>query len=416
MGSRKPTKAVVVALLLALVLVGIGAGAWLAVGGAEQQAEEEAAQSQADGEAEPVEILKDPKAELSEEDKLQNRIQKIVDGMTVEEKCAQLFVVRPEDVTGVAAQTLASEATQKALEQYPVGGICYFAKNLIDPTQTKEMLANTKAYYEEITGLPLFCAVDEEGGTVLRIGSNAVFGVERVGNASACASTEEAQADAMTIGNYLTELGFNVDFAPVADIASIEGSSMALRSFGTTADEVVPKVKAQVEGYLSTGVLCCAKHFPGIGGTVADSHDGSIVSDKNVDEMLESELKPFEAAIESGVPFVMVGHLSCPNITGNMLPASLSADVIEGVLRDRLGYDGIVITDSLGMGAVLNVYASDRVGVEVIKAGADMILMPADFATCYQGVVDAVNSGELSEERIDASLKRILRVKLSIEK
>lgn len=345
---------------------------------------------------------------------LDERVSEAVSGMTLEEKAAQLFVVRPEDLTHVGTQVAAGEATRAALEELPVGGICYFAQNLVDPDQTREMLSNTQAYYEEVTGLPCFLAVDEEGGTVLRVGSNPAFGVERIGDMRDVASDEEARQAAVTIGSYLTDLGFNVDFAPDADIADVEGSTLGLRSFGASAEVVAPRVRAQVEGFLSTGILCSAKHFPGIGGAVGDSHDGTITADTTVEELRASELVPFEAAMEAGVPFVMVGHITLPNVTGDRVPASLSHAVVQGLLRDELGYDGIVITDALNMGAVVEEVGHDRIGVQALLAGVDMVLMPADLEAAYQGVLDAVASGELSEERIDESVARIVRTKLEL--
>lgn len=345
---------------------------------------------------------------------LDERVSEAVSGMTLEEKVAQLFVVRPEDLTHVGIQVAAGEATRAALEELPVGGICYFAQNLVDPDQTREMLSNTQAYYEEVTGLPCFLAVDEEGGTVLRVGSNPAFGVERIGDMRDVASDEEARQAAVTIGSYLTDLGFNVDFAPDADIADVEGSTLGLRSFGASAEVVAPRVRAQVEGFLSTGILCSAKHFPGIGGAVGDSHDGTITADTTVEELRASELVPFEAAMEAGVPFVMVGHITLPNVTGDRVPASLSHAVVQGLLRDELGYDGIVITDALNMGAVVEEVGHDRIGVQALLAGVDMVLMPADLEAAYQGVLDAVASGELSEERIDESVARIVRTKLEL--
>ena len=348
------------------------------------------------------------------EDSPDAEVAAVVERMTLEEKVAQLFVVRPEDITKVGTQTAAGEATRQALERWPVGGICYFAKNLTDPAQTRSMLANTQAYYEEITGLPCFLAVDEEGGTVARVGANRAYGVPWVGNMADCASVEDARAKAETIAGYLTDLGFNLDFAPDADIASVEGSSLAKRSFGATADEVTPKVKAQVEAFLERGLLCSAKHFPGIGGAVGDSHEGAITVTSTLDELRESELLPFGGAIEAGVPFVMVGHLSVPNVTGNDVAASLNPVIIQDLLRDELGFEGIVITDSLGMGAVVGNYGYDEIGVAALEAGVDMILMPADFEACYQGVLDAVHEGRLTEERIDESVSRIVAAKLEL--
>lgn len=344
-----------------------------------------------------------------------SEVDEIVSAMTLEQKVAQLFVVRPEALTGVSVQTAAGDATRQALEAMPVGGICYFAANLLDSDQTREMLSNTARYSEEITGLPMFLCVDEEGGTVSRVGGNPGFGVDNVGNmcdVGATGDTDYARQVAKHIGTYLQYLGFNVDFAPDADIANNPRGTMGLRSFGSTADVVAPMVAAQVEGFAEGGVLCSAKHFPGIGGAAGDSHDGRIYSEKTLDEIRAEELRPFRAAIEADVPFIMVGHLSLPNVTGDNDPATLSSEIVTDLLRNELGYQGIILTDSMGMGAATDSLGVERLGVEPLKAGVDMVLMPADLHAAYQGVLDAVAAGELTEERIDESVRRVVQTKL----
>ena len=356
----------------------------------------------------PADDAQDAPAEVDE-------AQALLGSMTLEQKVAQLFVVRPEALTGVGVQTAAGDATRAALEELPVGGFCYFAANLVDADQTREMLANTARYAEETSGVPPFLCVDEEGGTVSRVGGNPGFGVDNVGDmcdVGATGDTEYAREVATHIATYLDYLGFNVDFAPDADIASNPAGTMGRRSFGATADVVAPMVAAQVEGFASGGVLCSAKHFPGIGGAAGDSHDGRIYSERTLDELRAEELRPFEAAIAADVPFVMVGHLSLPSITGDDDPATLSHEVVTDLLRDELGYEGIIITDSMAMGAALESVSLDRLGVEPLLAGVDMVLMPEDLHAAYQGVLDAVAAGELTEERIDASVLRVLRTKL----
>lgn len=357
----------------------------------------------------------DPETEPGPEPEPASEVDQIISGMTLEQKVAQLFVVRPEAVTGVSVQTAAGEATRQALQAMPVGGICYFAANLLDTDQTRQMLSNTARYSEEITGLPMFLCVDEEGGTVSRVGGNPGFGVDNVGNmcdVGATGDTDYARQVAKHISDYLTYLGFNVDFAPDADIANNPNGTMGLRSFGSTADVVAPMVAAQVEGFAEGGVLCSAKHFPGIGGAVGDSHDGRIYSEKTLDQIRAEELRPFQAAIEADVPFIMVGHLSMPTITGDNDPATLSSEIVTDLLRNELGYQGIIITDSMAMGAATDSLTVDRLGVEPLKAGVDMVLMPEDLQAAYQGVLDAVASGELTEERIDESLRRVIQTKL----
>ncbi|WP_080799898.1 glycoside hydrolase family 3 protein [Arabiibacter massiliensis] len=338
--------------------------------------------------------------------------------LTLEQKVAQLFVVTPEALTGVDAVTQAGPVTEEALAAHPVGGLVYFQKNLLDPDQTREMIANSQAYAQEACGLPLLVGVDEEGGTVSRIGGNPGFAVPNAGNMADVGATgdpAQAKAVAATIGGYLRELGFNLDFAPDADICGDPAADvMALRSFGSDPAVVGSMVSAQVEGFAEAGVLCAAKHFPGIGGVMGDSHEGAIVSEKTLDELREWELVPFEAAIDAGVPMVMVGHLTAPNATGDDVPASLNPTIVTDLLRDELGFQGLIITDSLSMGAVGDFCTPDRAGVAALSAGADLVLMPEDFAAAYQGVLDAISAGELSEDRIDQSAVRIVKAKLAL--
>ena len=358
----------------------------------------------------------DPTPEPQPEvDPIEAEVDEKLSSMSLEQKVWQLFVVRPEDVTGVSVQTAAGDATREALEAKPVAGICYFAQNLLDTDQTRTMLSNTLKYGEEINGLPMFLCVDEEGGTVSRVGGNPGFGVDNVGDMcdiGATGDTDKAYEVAKHIGTYLEYLGFNVDFAPDADIANNPDGTMGQRSFGSTADVVAPMVEAQVKGFADGGVLCAAKHFPGIGGAVGDSHDARIYSEKTLDEIRDEELRPFEAAIDADVPFVMVGHLSMPNVTGDDDPASISSEIVTDLLRDELGYEGIIITDSMAMGAATDSLPTDRLGVEAVKAGVDIVLMPADLDAAHQGIIDAVEAGELTEERIDESVRRVIRTKL----
>lgn len=340
-----------------------------------------------------------------------------VASLTLEQKVAQLFIVRPESITGVDTATQAGPATEEALQTYPVGGIAYFQKNLLDPDQTATMLANAQAYSEKAVGLPLFACVDEEGGTVTRIAGNPGFAIENVGDmADVGAAGDPAAAEdvAHTIGTYLHNLGFNVDFAPDADICGDPAVDvMALRSFGTDPQLVATMVEAQVKGFASANMLCSAKHFPGIGGVAGDSHEGAIVSEKTLDELRAFELVPFKAAIAADVPFIMVGHLSVPNATGDDTPASINPAIVTDLLRDELGYQNLIITDSMGMGAVGDV-APEQVGVAALEAGVDIVLMPEDFVATYQGVLDAVHDGRLTEARIDESVQRIVKTKLAL--
>lgn len=339
-----------------------------------------------------------------------------IGAMTLEQKVAQLFIVTPEAlVEGVSQVTQAGDMTRDGVAAHPVGGIVYFAQNLLDPEQTTTMLANVKQFYADAGNVAPFIAVDEEGGTVVRVADNEAFGAQDVGDASALGSagdTEAAKRAAEQIADYLMPLGFNLDFAPVADVVDpLRSDTMGLRSFSSDAAVAADMVRAEVEGFRDKKMLCCAKHFPGIGAAAGDSHEGAITIEATNEELETVDLVPFRAAIEAGVPMIMVGHVSLPNIVGDSTPAPLSSAVVQGMLRDSLGYTGIIVTDSLSMGAITNYYSPAEAAVAALKAGCDVPLMPERLDEAYQGVLSAVQVGELTEERLDESLTRILTAK-----
>lgn len=340
---------------------------------------------------------------------LESKIERTLASMTLAQKVAQLFVVQPESLDDLGEDGI------DPLTAYPVGGFLYMGGHLEDPGQTRAMLADTQQRSLDAIGLPVFLCVDEEGGTVARVAGNPAFGVGNVGDMQAIGASGDTAAAydaALYIGSYLVDLGFNVDFAPVADLADGD-DSMAWRSFGTNADSTAEMVSAQVEGFTQAGILCAVKHYPGIGGIAEDSHNSSIFSHLSADEFRSTALKPFASGIDAGATFVMAGHLSTPEATGDDVPASLSRTWLTDVLRGELKFDGLAITDSLGMGAVYDRYPQSEVGALAIDAGADMLLNPPDFLAMYQGILDAVARGELSESRIDESVRRILRVKIT---
>lgn len=339
-----------------------------------------------------------------------------IGAMTLEQKVAQLFIVTPEAlVEGVSQVTQAGDMTREGVTAHPVGGIVYFAQNLLDPEQTTTMLANVKQFYADAGNVAPFIAVDEEGGTVVRVADNEAFGAQDVGDASALGSagdTEAAKRAAEQIADYLMPLGFNLDFAPVADVVDpLRSDTMGLRSFSSDAAVAADMVRAEVEGFRDKKMLCCAKHFPGIGAAAGDSHEGAITIEATNEELETVDLVPFRAAIEAGVPMTMVGHVSLPNIVGDSTPAPLSSAVVQGMLRDSLGYTGIIVTDSLSMGAITDYYTPAEAAVAALKAGCDIPLMPERLDEAYQGVLSAVQVGELTEERLDESLTRILTAK-----
>lgn len=348
-----------------------------------------------------------------------DRISGYLRGMTLEEKVAQLFIIPPESLTGDGScATSAGEEFREAFRQTPVGGFLYLGPNLISPEQTGTMLENVRAFSYERVHLPAFLCVDEEGGTVARIANSGSFGVrkfEDMGEIGKRGNREEAFEAGSVIGKYLADLGFNVDFAPVADVlTNAENRVVGKRSFGSDPETVTFMAGAVAEGLASRNILSTYKHFPGHGNTEEDTHQGYAGTDRTMEELDQCELVPFRDGIRRGVPFIMVGHISLPNVTGDDTPASLSPAIVRGLLREKMGYEGIVITDALNMGAIARQYSSEEAAVKALDAGVDMLLAPEDFKAAYQGVLAAVRDGTLSEERIDESLSRVLKAKITL--
>ncbi len=365
------------------------------------------------------EEIPETSAEKNEKDKAaaQSAVsaEDILSSMTLEEKIFQLFMVTPEALTGFDEVYMAGEAAKDAVWERPAGGIVYFSQNLKDEDQTREMLSKTAQYGEERSGLPPFLAVDEEGGQVARISGKEGFSLAAFPDMSKIgASNDKAKAFEVgdTIGKYLADLGFDVDFAPVADVLTNQDNTVVVRrSFGSDAELVSRMVSEEVKGLKRHGVSPVLKHFPGHGGTAEDSHETKPVLHRTLEELSETEFLPFAAGIKSGADFVMAGHISVPEIDGDGRPAVFSKTLLTDVLRKQLGFEGIIITDAMNMGAVTTEYDSGEAAVSALLAGVDMILMPEDFDTAVQAVKGAVENGTLTEKRIEESVLRILTLK-----
>lgn len=416
--KRRIRNQIIAYIVTGILLVGIIAGAGIGVHTAvtamndKKHAEELQAQLEELEETEPVvvEAPEEPVAEEPVEEKsyLDEIVDACISEMPLEDKIKGLFIITPEALTGTDIVVRAGDTTKEKLGEHPVGGLIYFEQNIKDSQQLTEMLSNTASYSK----YPLFLAVDEEGGSVSRVAkaglADNVGDMKTIGEGKDTAKAKEAGA---TIGGYLSGFGFNLTLAPVADVAMDGNETIGDRSFGNNAGEVSTMVSASVEGFAEGGVSACLKHFPGLGCTDEDTHEGMASSEKTLEDFETTDFLSFQAGIDAGAEFVMVGHLSVSNITGDNTPSSLSEQMITEVLRGNLGFEGIVVTDAMNMGAITEYYTSDQAAVMALQAGADMILMPEDFEAAYNGVLEAVNNGTLTEERIDESLRRIYRVK-----
>ena len=311
-----------------------------------------------------------------------DEIEAVMRNMTLREKVGQMFFIRPESLDPDAEGKVYAELKMQEVNdnmrsvnaQYPVGGIILYAHNIDNEAQLLQFTSQLR----QLKGQPLLC-IDEEGGRVARIANNTNFNIENVGPMGDIGITgdpEKAYTAANTIGTYLKKYGFDVDFA---------------------------------------GVIGCIKHFPGHGDTKADTHYGYAQSQKTWEEISDCEMIPFRAGINWGCQLIMTAHISVPNVTGTDIPATLSSIILQDKLRQEMGYENVIIADAMEMGAITKQYEDNTEAVKLgIKAGLDIVLNPMDFREAFDAVVKAVYTGEISEERINASVRRILKMRRSM--
>ena len=368
-----------------------------------------------DNSAQPIPVTTVPAGTAQEGDQQAEETSvctEILASMTLEEKVWQLFMVTPEQLTGVDCATIAGSRTESALRNFPVGGIIYFAQNLEDVEQTRSLLSGTQNFSKEISGIGLFLAVDEEGGTVARAANSlGTTKFEDMAHYGAKNDAQEAYGIGKTIGTDIGSLGFNVDFAPVADVDLCDGNELGDRIFSDDPQIVANMVSAVVKGLQETGVSATLKHFPGLGAEDGNSHDDDrVIIDRSPEQLRSAEFVPFSAGIDAGADFVMVGH-QIMTFDESGLPSDLSYTIVTEYLRGELGFDGIAVTDSHVMNTISGTYSSAEAAILALEAGMDMILMPQSVSEAVAGVCSAVESGRLTESRIDESVTRILREK-----
>ncbi len=333
----------------------------------------------------------------------------ILSSMTLREKVWQMMITEPEGIIDIGTATVAGEKTKMAIEQYPVGGFVFFSKNIETRGQITDMIAGMQSYSK----IPLFIAVDEEGGRVSRLGKADIGVMEFPPMAQIGASGDASKAAEVgdTFGRELSELGFNVDFAPVADIITVgDNEDIGDRSFGTDPYLTARMVSEEVRAMQQYNVCAVLKHFPGGGSTSADTHSTLGITERTLDELRSAEFIPFKAGIDAGADMVMAAHIAAADIDGET-PASMSGKILD-ILRGELGFEGVIVTDALNMGAITERYTSGEAAVASVKAGADILLMPTDANEAAEAMIEAVQNDEISEERIDESVVRILKLKL----
>lgn len=358
-------------------------------------------------------------AARAEEDAVTRQIRR----MTLREKVGQLFMVRPDALEGrfgpaelednsIIGTTRVSDEMRQTYVQYPCGGFALFRKNILSPSQ---LMAFTEALHALNDCLPLL-GIDEEGGRIARIANHpANFGVKKfpaMGVIAQSGDPRQAYEAGRAIGGYLTAYGLDIDFAPVADVNTNPlNPVIGDRAFGDDPARAAEMVEQVIAGLHDGGAASCVKHFPGHGDTATDTHTGYAETKKTWEEISACEMIPFRAGIRAGTEFVMTAHIAAPFVTGTDEPATMSPVLLTEKLRGELGFQGLIITDALSMGAIREKYSSSEACIRCIQAGVDILLMPYDYFEAFDGVVRAVEEGVLPESRIDESVYRILSFK-----
>lgn len=337
----------------------------------------------------------------------------LLEKMTLQEKVCQMFITTPEQLSGWDVVTLYDEVVEESIVNYPIGGMIMFSENLETTEQTAQLISDIQeCAMNNNNGIGMFMSVDEEGGTVARVadslGTTAFEDMVTYGEAN---DEHVSYEIGYTIGTDLKALGFNLDFAPVADINISDASELGGRMFSSDPDVVANMASNVAVGLKDAGVCATLKHFPGLGAAEGDTHtDSDVTIKRSVDELRATEFVPFKKGIEAGADFVMVGHQIISGV-GDWLPSDLSQTVVTELLRNELGFNGLVITDSQMMNTITDVYSPGEAAVMAVNAGVDIVLMPADMTEAIDSVCSAVESGEIGQSRIDDSVLRILNKK-----
>lgn len=347
-------------------------------------------------------VIQDKQQIKQENLTIDEKVDKTVESMSQTEKLGQMVMI------GIQG-TKVDDDSLYMLHQFHMGGVILFDRNMESPEQVKQLTSDLQAQSNE--KVPLFIGIDEEGGDVVRMAEKLTPPPSQK-EIGATGDIEQAKTWAIKTAKSLKDMGINVNFAPVADVGSNDK-----RSYSTDTNTVIDFVRAATKGYQQENIIYSLKHFPGIGKGKVDSHIDSSSIDVAKEILMTEDILPFKTIIDESDPndyFILVSHLKYPALDEEY-PASLSSKIMTDLLRNKLGYKGIIITDDMEMGAVANHNDFRSIGVNAVKAGADIVLVCHEYEhqqEVYLGLLDAVNSGEISQERIDESVKRIIKVKL----
>ena len=361
-----------------------------------------------------------------------DRVTDLVNGMSLRDKVTQMMMVDFRDWASKDF-TVMNDEVRQIIEDYNFGSIILFADNIKETEQSYNLTTAMQAAATKDGGIALLIAADQEGGTVYRLGSGtALPGNMALGATYTNSGTVHAYNAGKIIGSELGVLGINTNLAPVVDVNNNANNPViGLRSFGDDATMVGELASAVIAGLAEYNVIGTAKHFPGHGDTATDSHYGLPIVDKSLDVLMENELKPYTVAIDQGIEMIMTAHILYPqlesdkilsNKTGKeeSLPATMSDDILTKLLKEQMGFDGIVVTDAMNMAGISGCWDQVQSCVIAIQAGVDMICMPTtlnstadlkNLDAIINGIIAAVEDGTIPMDRINDAVKRILTVK-----
>lgn len=337
----------------------------------------------------------------------EQRIEEIMADMSLEEKIGQMMMADFRFDDNGNPVTSINDSIASDISEYHLGGVILFSENMSDYDTTKQLISDMQSNAD----MPMLIGIDEEGGIVSRLDNSTIPHDSVLPAADMNGDVGTAKSSGNSIGKTLKSLGINLDFAPVADVNTNPNNPViGDRSYGSDPDTVSDMASAFATGLKEAGVNGVAKHFPGHGDTATDSHAGAATSYHDMDRLEEIEFKPFQRLIDDDIPCVLVGHISLPEVTGNNTPATLSKEIVD-ILRNDLDFDGVAITDAMNMGAIMDYYYNVDAAVMAVEAGMDILLMPPNLEHYQSALVEAVESGRISESRIDESVERILSLK-----
>ena len=364
-----------------------------------------------------------------------SRVDSLLSNMSLRQKITQMMMVdfrqwKTADEEAKSDFTKMNSEVQKIVEDYDFGSVIFFANNIKETEQSFDLTMDLQKAATKDNGIPLLITTDQEGGIVYRLGS----GTALPGNMAlgATGDVNNAKIAGEIIGSELSSLGINTTLAPVVDVNNNANNPViGLRSYGEDAEMVGKMASAEIEGLAEYNVIGCAKHFPGHGDTATDSHYGLPMVDKSKEELLNNELKPYQVAINQGIEMIMSAHILYPQLDSTTvysektkqqekLPSTLSHKIITDLLKNELGFNGVVVTDAMNMAGIAATYDEVQAVKLAINAGVDLICMPTNI-TCLEdmskldaiidGVEKAVNDGEIQESRLDDAVTRVLTLK-----